>query len=409
MKSKSDSASTQQEGQVTVKPGTAETTIKDSAPQPDQGKSQAGSENKSDSSGTEQEAAATSTASNTASKAGASDSNDSQDAGKPEKKPFWTWDRTIDVAKLLATVWVAVFGSWVTSQFNERQHELSRLEAISKMLPHISSSATDSSGGTKDDMSRDGAIWAIFRTANNRTMLRDLAALFPRDIYRVVSSIAMGGELDHDADAITALQVASEKLAAQYSLDPKRAELARLLYAQALKLKQRAPDDPNPLHVVDITGQEAVNGPSDDQLADLIKSINDLADSHCKESGTGGVKKKSGSNHWEAKSLYIRARKLGEGNEDSQVLQQVERADLSLAQLYVSEKLADDAFKYLKEALAAEDKITKTKGSEKELKAIDSDGDGFADISELAQGINRTEARFKQIVSQYRDKGAELK
>ncbi len=64
----------------------------------------------------------------------------------------------------------------------------------------------------KQRMVRDGAIWAIFRTAQNKNMLRDLANLFPEDIYRVVSSIAASGGLEHDEDELMALQIASEKL-----------------------------------------------------------------------------------------------------------------------------------------------------------------------------------------------------
>ncbi len=322
---------------------------------------------------------------------------------KPARKHPFTWERVIDVVKLIATVWVALIGSFVTMQFNERQHELNRIEAISQMLPHM-----DSAQGKPDEhMGRDGAIWAIFRTANNRKMLRDLASLFPEDIYRVVSSIAVGGELDHDQDAIVALQVASEKLAAEYSNDPKKAELASKLYAQALMLKERKEGDSNPLRVVDLSASMGGSDPTDDQLAALIRSINNLADLHLKEVTAINSKKRSGTNHWQCKQLYQRARQLGQGNQDDQVMEQVARANLSLASLYAMEQLSDNAYKHLREALELESKIT-GKASDISLKALDKDNDGFAKLPELEEAIKLAKDRLKTIIDTVKDKGASI-
>jgi len=334
---------------------------------------------------------------------------------KPEKKTFWTWERTIEILKLVATIWVALLGSFVTMQFNERQHELSRIEAIAKILPHIAHSSSNNKSETApnspeiEDMGRDGAIWAVFRTASNRTMLRDLAALFPKDIYRVVSSIAVAGELDHDSDALVALQVSSEKLAARYSTDPRRAELANKLYAQALRLKERKPDDPTPLQVVDLSSELVHDTkPTDDQMASLVKSINDLAEVHLRDSNMV-TKKQSTASHSQAKQLYQRARQLGLTDKDEQVMEQVVRSDLALATLAVEEQLADDAFLYLKEALTLESKITGKPSLEANLKALDKNGDGFANLTEMEQAIKLAQGRLKEILVQYQDKGASLK
>lgn len=322
---------------------------------------------------------------------------------KPKKKSgFFTWERSIEILKLLATVWVAVLGSLVTMQFNERQHELNRIEAIAQMLPHMSAQSKPG----ESSLDRDGAMWAIFRTASNRTMLRDLAALFPQDIYRVVASIAQGGELTHDADALVALQVASEKLAAKYATDPKHAELANRLYAQAAKLKERTVDDQSPLQIIDLSA-EVPTMPTDDRWGRLIQSINDLADAHLKESGAGRGQRKNVSGEWEATTLYQRGRQLGLTNSDCQVQQQVIRADLSLAAIYVKEQLSDDAFKYLKEALQLESKITK-QPYDAHLKALDKDGDGFAGLPEMGEAIKVAQERLKQIMVQYKDRGAPL-
>lgn len=298
------------------------------------------------------------------------------DAGKDQKPhKFFTFERTIEIAKLLATIWIAFVGSFVTMQFNERQHELSRMEAIAKMLPHVSagddkpSSSDDDaasapaigatkSGGKpeapilgKSDMGRDGAIWAIFRTANNRIMLRDLASLFPEDIYRVVSSIAVAGGLEHDTDAITALQVASEKLAAKYSNDPNHAEMATRLYNQAVRLKERKPTDTSPLTIVDLTTEEVAALPSQDQAAALITSLNRLAELHLQDAQNNTGHHVS-TGHWQAKQMFKRARQLGIGSPDKLVQAQVAKADEQLGAIYLEEKHPNDALTYLKEARA---------------------------------------------------------
>jgi hypothetical protein len=349
----------------------------------------------------------------------------SDDRKSSDHKRFWTWDRAIEILKVVATVWVALLGSYVTVQFNERQHELNRIEAISQMLPHISESDKKTGAGSGsgvgadhiDHMERDGAIWAIFRTANNRKMLRDLAALFPEDIYRVVSSIALSGELNQDQDALVALEVSSEKLAAKYSADPKRADLASRLYNQVLKLRARTPDDQSPLHVLDLTCEKpAGSDPTGDQLAYLTQSINDLAEAHLTDKNSQIVTKTGGhggpvsarDNQWQAKQLFSRARQLGLNSTDQQVLEQVMRADLGLAQIYLAEQLSDDTFKYLKEAFAVESKITGKHNFEENLKAVDANGDGYASLSELAEAVQKTQARFKQIMTQFPDRGAEM-
>lgn len=359
-----------------------------------------------------------STETNAPAKAEAGDAKDA----KPEKKPVITWERTIDVVKLVATVWVALIGSYVTMEYNNRQHELNRIEAIAQMLPHISGAGSTAGGpadgsgakeekGNGDEMAKDGAIWAIFRTANNKTMLRDLAALFPGEIYHVVSSIANSGELDHDSDAVCALGVASEKLANKYSGDPKKAELAGRLFAQALKLRQRQADDNSSLRVIDISSsaQTESASSSDDSLERLIKSINDLADEHLLEKAPlktpSGTKKKTGDTQWEAIELYQRARSVGVGNRDPQVQEQLTRADLSLASLYINLKQPDDAFKYLKEAIAYMNEVT---GKKQEVKALDKDGDGFVALPELAAAIEQAQGRYKQMMIDFPDKGAEI-
>lgn len=373
------------------------------------------------------------------------------DAPEKKKHPL-TWERTIEIAKLLATIWVAFVGSYVTMQFNERQHELNRIEAIAKMLPHVASknvvvddSDSDDStpaavpvssikltggadekaaiGKTKKavavvpkdnsspleethDMGRDGAIWAIFRTANNRVMLRDLASLFPQDIYRVVSSIAIAGELDHDNDAVTALQVASEKLAAQYSTDPRHAEVAGRLYAQALRLKERNPKDESPLHVIDLSTDLIEATTSDEHVARLVKSVNDLADLHMRE-GENAVKKASAA-HWQAKDLYKRARQIGINSKDKQVLIQVIRADLGLAEIYLTEHVLGDALQYVKEAHALEHQVSSLIDKNDPLKALDTDGDGFATQPEIANALQTARAELIQIEKDHPHRGVSL-
>ncbi|MDX2104910.1 MAG: hypothetical protein SFY67_00780 [Candidatus Melainabacteria bacterium] len=322
----------------------------------------------------------------------------------PVKKKHLTWERTIEIAKLVATVWVALLGSYITFQFNEHQHELNRIEAIAKMLPQMED-GSKKDDGSSSHMGRDGAIWAIFRTANNRTMLRDLAALFPEDIYRVVSSIARTGELDHDKDALVALQVSSEKLAAQYSDDPKHAELASKLYSQALVLRERKANDTSPLRVVELTSIGSTSGPTGDQMSGLISSINNLADQHLKDATV--AKPKSTTGHWESKQLYKRARHLGKDNPDEQVQEQVMRADLALASMYASDKLIEDAYKYLKEALEIEAKITGVSEAGP-LSKVDKDKNGYAHLPEIEDSIKDAQVRLKTILETYVEKGIKI-
>ena len=258
-------------------------------------------------------------------------------------------------------------------------------------------------------MSRDGAFWAIFRAANDKNMLRDLAALFPMDIYRVVSSIVIAGELDHDPEAVVALQVSSEKLAVQYSANPLHAELASRLYAQALRLKTRAPDDTSPLHVVDLTGQTGQSEPTGDELARLLGSINALADAHQKDATAASSQKRSVTSTIDSKELYKKARTLGLNSSDNQVLMQVIHTDLSLASLYCSEGMCDDSFNYLKEAMTLEGKITGDTNVDKKIKALDKDEDGFVCGSELTESLKAAKERLKQLVIDYPDKGAAIK
>lgn len=368
------------------------------------------------------------------------------DKEKEVRKHPLTWERTIEIAKLVATVWVALVGSMVTMQFNERQHELNRIEAIAKMLPHVASKPSSTSEeepsaqaqpesqdpevrtreairrafkkydhkqahgqGRLDpnerDMGRDGAIWAIFRTANNRVMLRDLAALFPDDIYRVVSSIAIAGQLDKDDDALVALQVSSEKLAAKYTNDPKDAELASRLYAQALRLKERKPSDQSPMHVIDLTTEMVSVPASDEQFSHLVKSINDLADLHLDESDDAQT---SNAGHWEAKDLYKRARQIGlQHNDNTQVVIQVARADIALADIYASEHVLTDAATYLREAHRLEDKIS-GKEHVDPLRKLDTDKDGFAGLAEISQSVGEARDRLLRIEKEFPSKGVPL-
>ena len=340
-------------------------------------------------------------------------SNDSSQT--PEKKHHLTWERSIEILKVAVTLWAALLGSFVTMQYNARQNELNRIQAIAQMLPHIGSSTQDTSKSGQgkdvlnpgDEMAREGAFWAIFRTANDRVMLRDLASLFPLDIYRVVSSIARAGELNHDPDAVVALEVASEKLAADYSMDPKHAELASRLYDQALRLRLRTADDDTPLRVVELSEQSASTEPTGDQLANLVKSINDLADARFTEAGSK-TENKTIPSHFEAKQLYKRARKLGKDSNDQQVQEQVARADIALAHMCAKEKLADDSFFYLKEEIALETKITGKNDETRLIRAIDEDGDGHADSQELERGVEQAKQRLATIFKNFPDKGVAL-
>lgn len=270
------------------------------------------------------------------------------DSNEATPHRFLTFERTIELMKLFATVWIAFVGSWVTMQFNERQHELSRMEAISKMLPHVASDDNAApSVASKPDMGRDGAIWAIFRTAKNKTMLRDLASLFPEDIYRVVSSIAVAGGLEHDQDGITALQVASEKLATRYAGDTAHAELATRLYNQAVRLKERQPNDDTPLYIVDLTTPEVESPASQDQAATLLAALNKLAALHLRDSQSS---KQINTGHWQAKQLFKKARQLGANSTDKLVQMQVATADKQLGDIYAGEGHLRDALVYLQEA-----------------------------------------------------------
>lgn len=338
-----------------------------------------------------------------------------------EKKRFWTWERTIEITKIVATLYAACLGTFVTMQFNERQHELARIEAIAKMLPNLAekvampSSAHSESepeppseapnGNSKDDnlqdstkpsnngsnaskvsagknlqdveaklkdrMVRDGAIWAIFRTAQNKNMLRDLAALFPDDIYRVVSSIAASGGLEHDQDELTALQIASEKIANR-CMDQKKTALATRLYNQAIRLKQHMQGDENPLYIIDLGDPYLDHGIEKDSDANLMHALNHLGDLHRADSDAS---KKVNTGHWQSKQLYKRVREIGKGSDVTEEKLQVVSADLGLARLYEKEHRYRAAENYLAEALDLQttvlgDKDAKTVDTQKELERV---------------------------------------
>lgn len=280
-------------------------------------------------------------------------SSTNTDTHKDVKKHI-TWERGIEILKVAATVWVAGIGTIVTMQFNERQHELNRIEAIARMLPHLAvkpetgngAKSGSDAGEHKSDMSRDGAIWAIYRTANSKTMLRDLASLFPEDIYRVVSSTAQSGGLSQDQDALTALEVSSEKLAGKYSTEH-RNDLAIRLYDQTLRLKERKVFDKSPLHIVDLSDSEVKGQPGTDETATLITKVNKLGDVHLNDSEKS---KDINTHHFQAKQLYKRARDLGKGSADNQVNAQVVIADLRLGRIYMSEFRWERALEYYNEA-----------------------------------------------------------
>lgn len=328
-----------------------------------------------------------------------------EDATKKQPSHHFTWERSIEILKLVATVWVAGVGTIVTMQFNERQHELARIEAIAKMLPHLAASSVESErktrsessrtataadgaesqtnkgsvpagqdaksappsndpasakvsaappkGRTQSDMSKDGAIWAIFRTANNKVMLRDLASLFPEDIYRVVSSIAVAGGLERDEDALTALQVASEKLASKYT-DAGRTELAGRLYSQAVRLKERRRGESVPVYIVDIADPEVDAMESGEHTHSLILSLNKLGNLHMQESDKT---RRINASHWQAKQLFKRARQIGMDTPTKEDEIEAARADVGLAKIYSREGHAKLAESYLREALRIEDKV----------------------------------------------------
>ncbi len=304
-------------------------------------------------------------------------------------KKGWTWERTIEVSKIVATLYAACLGTFVTMQFNERQHELARIEAIAKMLPSLAAkeaeqekhtveySANETNGigsktaggqspapsqqmrhaaDSKQRIVRDGAIWAIFRTAQNKNMLRDLANLFPEDIYRVVSSIAASGGLEHDQDEIMALQIASEKLANKY-MDENNNVLAAKLYNQALRLKERLDGKPEALFIVDLNDTSVEELPEElagDRQAVLLASLNKLGDLHSRDSEESH---KVNTGHFQSKQLFNRVRALGKNSTDLSARMEVARADQGLARLYEKEKRYKTAAFFLTDAL----KIVKDK------------------------------------------------
>lgn len=318
-------------------------------------------------------------------------------SGEVKPKKSWTWERTIEISKIVATLYAACLGTFVTMQFNERQHELARIEAIAKMLPSLAAKeveeeklnlasavvsanangkadkkATDALASelstsspshkiadSKRRMVRDGAIWAIFRTAQNKNMLRDLANLFPEDIYRVVSSIAASGGLEHDEDEIMALQIASEKLGNKY-MDENENVLAAKLYNQALRLKERLRGQVQPLFIVDLNDKNVEELPDEanaDREAALLGSLNKLGDIHSLESEESH---KVNTGHFQSKQLYNRVRNLGKNSSDPGTRLEVARADEGLARLYEREKRYKTAAVFLREAL----KILKDKHTE---------------------------------------------
>lgn len=301
--------------------------------------------------------------------------------GDSKPKKGWTWERTIEISKIAATLYAACLGTFVTMQFNERQHELARIEAIAKMLPSLAAREVEeekhnfsmpamsgnsdgksdrkalpegplarSNSENKQRMVRDGAIWAIFRTAQNKNMLRDLANLFPEDIYRVVSSIAASGGLEHDEDEIMALQIASEKLANKY-MDENDNALAAKLYNQALRLKERMRGQSQPLFIVDLNDRNVEELP-DEAIADrqsaLLASLNRLGDLHSQDSEESH---RVNTGHYQSKQLYNRVRNLGKGSSEPGVKMQVVRADQGLARLYEKEKRYRTAEAFLSDAL----------------------------------------------------------
>ncbi|MCC6981429.1 MAG: hypothetical protein IT343_24115 [Candidatus Melainabacteria bacterium] len=303
-------------------------------------------------------------------------------------KKGWTWERTIEVSKIVATLYAACLGTFVTMQFNERQHELARIEAIAKMLPslaaqeheheHIAPSAeldADADGKptavktspgkaaeNKQRMVRDGAIWAIFRTAQNKNMLRDLASLFPQDIYRVVSSIAASGGLEHDEDEIMALQIASEKLANKY-MDENDNVMASKLYNQALRLKERLSGQNVPLFIVDLNDRVVEELPGEavaDRQSSLLASLNKLGELHSIDSDETH---RVNTGHFQSKQLFNRVRSLGKESKDPAARAEVVRADQGLAHLYEREKRYKTALAYLNEALSIEKEIKGDKSS----------------------------------------------
>lgn len=314
---------------------------------------------------------------------------------EPEKKKsgWLSWERDVEILKIAVTFYAACIGTFVTFQFNERQHELNRIEAIAKMLPHLDESGSSDSEqvpeenesqqsepagtdpatarsaakkhGSSHKMTHDGAIWAIFRTANNKTMLRDLAALFPEDIYRVVSSIAASGGLNNDDDALTALQVSSEKLANRYAA-ANNTVLASRLYHQALKLKQRTKGSDESFTIVDITDKALDEPTGDDHIAEMLSSLNKLGEIHRNESESGN---KVSTGRWNAKQMYKRVRELGKKSTSNKAKAEVIIADTALSELYIKDHRLDTARVFLAEAVKlSEDLNGKDSKSTTELK-----------------------------------------
>lgn len=309
-----------------------------------------------------------------------------------KKKPHpLTWERTIEIAKLLATVWVAMIGTICTMQYNERQHELNRIEAIAKVLPHLATS-TQADGSDGNEMARDGAIWAAFRIANNKVMLRDLAALYPEDIYRVVSSIAAADGLEHDSDALTALEVASEKLANKYANNEKKQQMSVRLLEQSMRIRQHLSGDRKPLNIVDLS---AVNDfpNSQEQTADVMHALNKLGKMHLSNSQKGET---IGTERSRGRQLFVRARQLGIAakNRTDNVMKELIAADENLAELLRSENKLADAEAYEKEAKAlssnkAVDTLTQLQlqHAEHKMAEVDKDGDGKVNTAEMQQGL----------------------
>lgn len=293
-----------------------------------------------------------------------------------QQKKGWSWlswERDVEILKIAVTFYAACIGTFVTFQFNERQHELNRIEAIAKMLPHLSEADKEQEGDSAEPaattpaqdaaasdaakpaarkhkphrMTRDGAIWAIFRTANNKTMLRDLAALFPEDIYRVVSSIAASGSLSSDEEALTALQVASEKLANRYSTT--NTVLASRLYNQALHLKQRSKGELS-FPIVDLTDEiiDEPDGGGEDHIAEMLTSLNKLGELHKSESESSD---RVTTGRWNAKQMYKRVREIGKKATSAKAKAQIIIADAALSKLYSKDHRYDTAKFYLTEAI----------------------------------------------------------
>jgi hypothetical protein len=331
---------------------------------------------------------------------------------EPEKKKGWSWlswERDVEILKIAVTFYAACIGTFVTFQFNERQHELNRIEAIAKMLPHLSEadkadadsdaraaesqtaeSATPAAAALTAEskkhahashrLTRDGAIWAIFRTANNKTMLRDLAALFPADIYRVVSSIAASGGLNNDEEALTALQVASEKLANKYSMT--NTVVAARLYHQAVKLKERKKNSNESFPIVDLTDEMIDDPPTDDHITEMLNSLNKLGELHKNESETSD---KVSTGRWNAKQMYKRVRALGKKATSKKAKAEVIIADIALANLYLKEHRPDAARVYLQEALPLNIEVYgPDHKSTAELKARLQEMEGVSKASEAA-------------------------